>query len=348
MKKSTLILFLAAFALAACKKDQIDIPSKPVDIENPTDNVGCIPLEEQFAGDFSMALMFDQIFFETEYPIVQYIDLNPNYPDEILITYFDFLATRRKLARYNLKTKEKKILLESGLNGAPVLATRPRWSTNGWIIFDGQPGTIPAWDAYKIKDSGDSLTRLTFQGNIHRPEWNWKGDKFYCGFGMNTNMLIFDEHGNIMDTVTVGAGLSTWKHPAGLKAGHQNAKTFRVVHPEKDSLVFNMALPHEYSGGNGNTFNGGAEWLDEENIIWSCVGGVFRTNYNTGQTKQLISSCDAILYSNPAYSSAIKKVIFLRRTYAFPDGTTPGVGEVVIVSVDPFDGTMEVIAIDGL
>jgi hypothetical protein len=355
MKKSTLILFLAAFALAACKKDQIEAP--PVEVEEPVETPDCVPLKIQKP---SSGGILNQYFLPV-IPEFRHVDINPNNPDEIVLHYWDGNAEfRRTLARYNLKTKEKYILLETPSDGLLAVSTCPGWGNNDWIIFGGQPGNLQ-WDIFKIKSNGDSLTRLTFRSNIHLPVWNWKGNKFLCYPGLNSPniSLIFNEYGTKEDTIWGGfraGGQGSWRHPNGLLAFYSpGKKSLLINNPEKDTLVLSIPIPIETR----SAISGGAIWIDEEHVVWSYEPGVFRTNILTGESVQLISSCDAIIYLYPGYSEALKKVLFLRqkRTYN-PEGRFVhyGVGfgfydgwlETDLIFVDPFDGTMEVVEMDGL
>lgn len=98
--------------------------------------------------------------------------------------------------RYNLKTGER-IDVPFGVYRTSGI----RWSRKDWLLFTAQTGP-QHWDAYKMKSNGDSLTRLTFSGNAHHPDWNLEGDKFLCYMGLTGYDIIFDEHGTILDTIS--------------------------------------------------------------------------------------------------------------------------------------------------
>jgi hypothetical protein len=80
--------------------------------------------------------------------------------------------------------------------------------------------------------------------------------------------------------------------------------------------------------------------------VWSYEHGVFRTNYVTGQTVQLIASCDAILYSGLKYSFDTGRLISRRTVMKMtsPDKWTQASR---YVTIDPFDGAMESLEVEG-
>jgi hypothetical protein len=327
IRPSYLLLSLALFLLNACNKDKL--------------NDVCVPLAEQ-AAKFSPPVpgfAFGDLY-EVSQPCVGMLDVNPFNGDEFL------LATGKKLEsdgryhglyRYNLKTGRRIELPMEVYRTSSI-----RWSRRNWLIFAGQSGP-QQWDAYKMKSDGDSLTRLTYSGNIHTPEWNWEGDKFICEMGLTSPAysIIFDENGAPLDTVYAGGGVGSWRNPKGYRAGFAFTGSFRVTHPESNSTVFRLPVDDV-----STAVSWGGEWIDEENAVWSYENGVFKTNFVTGQTVQLVSSCDAILYSVPIFSFQAGRVIF-KRTVRKITSSTKGTQTSHFVTIDLFDGSLEPFSIEG-
>lgn len=332
MKFFFIFLFGLALTLSACKK------------EKAPEDEGCIPMsvqKDKFPSPPSDDARFgDSIFSGGVLTIVTH-DFNPFDSDEVLLggrVEDENGNSYSGLYLYNLNTGVRKVLPPLNM----LRASPPRWSRKDWLLFTAQSGP-QQWDAYKMKSNGDSLTRLTWSGNIHAPEWNWDGDKFICYLGLiePTPSVIFDENGNPLDTIYAGDVLGSWRHPKGYRAGYIFTGSFRVTHPESQRVIF--VLPVDDAR---NSYMGGQVWIDEENVVWSYEHGVFRTNFVTGETVQLIASCNAILYMWPIYSFETGKLIF-RRSVHKAISRDKVVASAQFVTVDPFDGTQEVIEIDG-
>jgi hypothetical protein len=264
------------------------------------------------------------------------VDVNPNDPDEFL-KWTKGPAWSAKLYRYNKRTREKLFLPPNPFN----LFFSPHWSRKDWLLFSAQSGP-QQWDAYKMKSNGDSLTRLTYLGNVHYPEWNWEGDKFVCSMGLTSPVIsvIFDENGNALDTIPGGGAEKTWQHPSLMASSGPGF--LKVQDPQTGQFVFQVSFDDSKS-----SFAGGCAWIDEENIVWSYEEGVFRSNIVTQETVQLVETCDAIRYHKPLYPFVTGRLIFTRSVYnmtSFWRGTVHSEA----VTIDPFDGTIEVIEIDGL
>jgi hypothetical protein len=327
--KYILFLFGLALMLSSCQKEKV------------SEEEGCIPISEQMKkfppppptyGELSM--------FSGSGCVVGILAVNPFNGDEFLMASHIKLESDGKyhgLYRYNLKTGER---IELPLAVYPTSSIH--WSRKDWLLFIAQNGPLQ-WDAYKMKSNGDSLTRLTSSGNIHEPVWNWEGDKFICYLGLTspTVYIIFDENGNPLDTVPVGAGSGSWQHPKGYRAGYVFTGSFRVTHPESHSVIFVLPVDDVRT-----SFMGGTVWIDEENAVWSSEHGVFRTNFVTGQTVQLIASCDAIRYAGLKYSFDTGRLISVRTVRKMTSGDK-GTAASRYVTIDPYDGAMEFLEVEG-
>jgi hypothetical protein len=334
MKKSTLILFLAAVSLTACKKDQIDLP--PVEVEEPGEDPDCVKLIYP-EREISFPTSYPDFIMDS-YPVMTRFDVNPFNPDEIVASYTAELHTKGKLVRINLKTKEVKVILDPG-GEIPRLASRPRWGQKDWILFSGSFGNSPLSDIYKIKSNGDSLTRLTYKGNCHSPEWNMQGDKFISAMGLTNYSIIFDEYGQELDTVFVAQAGSrgSWAHPSLIASSAQGK--LRISDLIKDSLVYE----YEFSDVNSSA-TVDANWIDEENVVWGYGKGIYRTNISGGETIQLVKTCaeSGVMYLwSSTYSKQTGKIMYVRITNSFPTGQYPGLSKCDLVRLDLSDGTLE-------
>jgi hypothetical protein len=329
--KYILFLFGLALMLSSCKKEKV--------LEEEV----CIPISEQkkkFPPPPPSYGTIEELFMFSGPPCIGILAVNALNGDEFLMGGGNNLESDGKyhgLYKYNLKTGER---IELPLD---VYRTSGiRWSRKDWLLFTAQSGPLQ-WDAYKMKSNGDSLTRLTWSGNIFAPEWNWDGDKFICYLGLiePTPSVIFDENGNPLDTIYAGDVLGSWNHPKGYRAGYIYTGSFRVTHPESHSVIFILPVDDVRT-----SFMGGTVWIDEENAVWSYEHGVFRTNFVTGQTVQLIASCDAIRYAGLKYSFDTGRLICKRTVRKMTSGDKGTVAS-RYVTIDPWDGAMEFLEVEG-
>jgi hypothetical protein len=321
-----MFFLLAIFALHACKKEKDQL------------NDVCIPLSEQRAKFPPPGPSFGfGDTFHASGSCVGILDVNPFNGDEFLMAGHVKLESDGKyhgLYRYNLKTGERielplEVYLTSGI----------RWSRKDWLLFTAQSGH-QSWDAYKMKSNGDSLTRLTFSGNAHYPEWNWEGDKFLCFMGLTAYDIIFDAHGTILDTIPNTYSHSrSWRHDSLLALSLK--ENLKVKDLKTGNIVFQVTIDDikEFT-------HSGCEWVDHETIIWTNARGMFRSNINTGQTIQIISSCDAILYGGLKYSFGTGRLICSRTVRKMTSGDK-GTQSSRFVTIDPWDGAMEFLEVEG-
>jgi hypothetical protein len=123
---------------------------------------------------------------------------NPNNGNEFVYVDQDRDAKTTMLIKYNLLTQQQVILLPKvGVVG------QPKWGKNGWIVFSNG-ATI-----YKVKDNGDSLAQLTFEGTNQDPNIFENSILFtYTGGAPGTaGIKIMDMDGNNRNNVTVNGTL---------------------------------------------------------------------------------------------------------------------------------------------
>ncbi|MCB0653276.1 MAG: hypothetical protein KDC85_18525 [Saprospiraceae bacterium] len=251
--------------------------------------------------------------FQTVYPSYGVPYFNPNNSEEIIFFYAnEESGTTEKLVKYNLISKEYYTIHEGNIG------IRPRWSKKGWIIFQlwnelGNDG----YNIWKIKENGDSLTQLTTSGLCFFPEWNKEGDKFIyeLGYTSPTKFIIADQNGDVIDTTLVGVGGNgSWQHDSLVANG--NFQGLFIGNPYSNFYDYDLIYSLEHISQSA----GGAEWINEHEIIWSHVTGVYFTNISDSITHRILKTCNAKFYQLPTYSPQLNKVIFQRVERIITDG----------------------------
>ena len=244
------------------------------------------------------------VSFGPIFPYYLYPCYNPNNENEIafrevwletdtIVNDTVFQLARTGLVKYNLLTQEKQLLYEG-----PV-GPRPRWSRKDWILLN-----LPDLKIHKIKSNGDSLTQLTFEGECRGPEWDKYGDRFvYQLYGPDGEFSVYcDENGNELFRHEWGAISPSWQHDSLLTQVSAHALT--VWSPERH----NFETIHESGVG----LAGFAEWLDDENIIWTNFKGIFVSNRISKETTKVRETCIGDFFYQPTYNAISDRVIFIR------------------------------------
>lgn len=269
-----------------CEKDKMNIKEQCEELEALVDMQG-MPL------------------FYQVYPSYGVPCFNPNNPDEIIFFYAkENAGPPHKLVKYNLSSKEYQTIYEG------QFGIRPRWSKKGWILLSlwnelGNDG----FNIWKIKENGDSLTQLTTTGNCFAPEWNKNGDKFIYQFANVFPDPVFitaDVNGVAIDTFLVGTnGGGSWQHDSLFSYTDIYGLYLGDLSKDSAELLFEVESPNSIS-------KGGTEWVDDSNIIWSHLDGIYITNIHSEETTRIIGSCNSEYYQLPTYSPQIDKVVFQR------------------------------------
>lgn len=309
MKTDNLILFILLGGMIfffQCTKDKIE-PS-------------CIEID-QLTG------MRGELLFPTTQPVINgFAYFNPNNSDEIIYRRADQTVLKMELIRYNLNTKEKKLIYQGDIY------SRPRWGKNDWILLHLKDDL--GYNIYKVKSNGDSLTALTTSGNCFFPEWDVASNKliYELGFTNPTEFIISDSDGNIQDTVFVGVGsMGSWQHSElvangtfkGLFLGNPMSNDYELIY-ETEKI---------------NQSGDGAEWLDEERVFWCHTTGIHITNITTEETEVIRETCNAHCYQRPTYAPDIDKII-VEKLERIKETETTGRAVVSVVMMNP-DGTEE-------
>ena len=283
MRLITFLVCLIFIMLSACKKEKL--PDKFCEEIPPPGN-------SLWGWQFSKQLPY------REMPC-----FNPNNPDEFIVRSYNQIGdTAFQLIKYNMVSGEKQVIYEGNFG------VRPRWSRKDWILLN-----LRDFNIYKIKSNGDSLTQLTTGGNCLGGEWSKTGDRFvYELFGVlsGSARVICDDLGNPLDTALGGGYLSaSWQHDSLMVAANVMGGV-TIVDLGSGSDVYQGINPvNSVSNTLGKTT---AEWLDDKNVIWANINGIFTTNIEDEIMIPLKESCNAKIYKYPTVSFSTQKVIFQR------------------------------------
>jgi hypothetical protein len=144
MKKSHFILlFFLLLISTSCQNEEVSY----CDLAE----VDCVDLPEQ-------------PFEWSKYELIMHKSpcFNPNNSNEFVYQLEDYENQLFQLIKYNIKTSEKKILL----NGVKVYS-QPQWGKNGWIVFDSEDFKL-----FLLHQSGDSLICFHNESLNIYPVWN--------------------------------------------------------------------------------------------------------------------------------------------------------------------------------
>jgi hypothetical protein len=284
MKMKTLKFFILLSLLSSCGKEKNELCNvSPIPIYE------CIELGEPPYQDWDYQIDTNHYL----YPC-----FNPNNSDEIIYTIKNYSTGTSKLYKYNLITHAKFLVFE----GDQLFS--PDWGSNNWILLNLSDRNI-----WRIKSDGTELTQLTNHYDDFHAVWNKDGSKFIALDGnfdiSSQGVTLYDFNGNILDTLnSFGLGPSSnWHHDSLLLTlGDYYGST--VIDVKKDSILF--------STNNSYDFIGGCHWLNSQEFLWSYEAGIFKTNYVTGITELVKSSCQTRMYQSPTYHATINKFVWKR------------------------------------
>lgn len=268
----------------SCRKNEINLNNPCEQFESLVDLQG-IPL------------------FHQVYPSYGVPSFNPSNSDEIIFFYApDNSPPPFQLLKFNLSSKEYQIIFEG------QFGIRPRWGKKGWILLSLQNELgNDGFNIWKIKENGDSLTQLTTNGRSFFPEWNNEGNRLIYQIGNTspTKFVIADQMGNAIDTTFVGVGSGgSWQHDS--LVANATFKGLFVGNPYRGIDSYQLISDVE----NNSLSVGGAEWINDEYVIWSHVTGIYSTNITNDVTIKIKETCNSKYYQLPTYSSELDKVVF--------------------------------------
>jgi len=218
---------------------------------------------------------------------------NPNNDNEIAFFDRDY-GNELGIYKLNLLTNIKTpILIGVSMNAFFS------WSKKDWIIF--QKNTD--FNIYKIKSNGDSITQLTFNGIFHGPRWNNDGTKFMATCSSdNIGNRVFDQNGNVIDTIPGWYGSGDWKHPQYI-VGLPLDLNLSVMNVESG------LVKSEINNENSNHFSVFG-WATDNKIVYGDRTGLHTYWINNGIKQKMRNYCNAVSYISMTRNSTSTKLVF--------------------------------------
>ncbi|MCB0644859.1 MAG: hypothetical protein KDC44_24605, partial [Phaeodactylibacter sp.] len=279
-----ILLCFSCFLLAlnlACERSEVE-PSPD-----------CIGFEDSYTGFGHEPAIYIQ------YPSYEMPYFNPNNSDEIIFRYADGTSQEFDLIKYNWRTQVKETLYTGYFN------KRPRWGKQDWILLNVLDSL--GFNIYKMRSDGTNLTKLTAQNRCFSPEWNYASDQFIYRLDEvgSDIFIISDINGQPLDSVLVGPEtFGSWQHPYLFANGSYLGLFIGNLTTSEYGLIYDP-------GALAQSLNG-AEWFDEQRVIWCHTTGIYITDVFSKTTTQIRSTCNTDTYQFPSYAPEIDKVIFQR------------------------------------
>lgn len=306
--RRSIYLVLFVLVLFSCKKDKV-----PVNVLE-TEQCDCIPIPENSGPTFGYTEVPDSTYY-------LWPEYNPFNDNEILYLDASYPINQRKLFKFNLLTKQKVLIYEGAIIG------KSSWAKNDWIVL-----TLNDHQIWKIKSNGDSLTKLTNNGNWFHPEMNKNRDRFICYKGNAEPQFsaIYDLNGTILDTFSCYAAQGSWDH----STYYANIVTDKIsiINPFSNNVVKVITsstadLPYL------DFF-----WISDAEGIFTNENGIFRININSLNSSKLKCSCDSKRYESGSMNLSNTKMLFNKFVYTKIDNSTLGVdGQLVLLNLDGSD-----------
>jgi hypothetical protein len=208
--------------------------------------------------------------------------VNPNDPDEVVLSYVDFQSGYDSTFVYNLRTKQRRLLL-------PLYSYSLSWGKRDWILIDG-PGIL------KIKPNGDSLTNFNLPPFSSRPIFNPAGDRIavFLSAAASSGFHIVDLDGNIQDSIQA-IGACDWYADDSilgynLDQGTQQ-QSIQIMQVSTKKLHYVMPVPLDVN----NSWNGVRQirmFGDHNHAAVLTGNGLWVVSTKTKTVKRLAESCD--------------------------------------------------------
>jgi len=190
----TLLILSIIFLSISCRKDtSLDVGG------NGNDPIYCIG---DTIGNFDIDTLAFGYFTQINQIQYEMPCFNPDNSAEIVFIEHDYDGAVYSLTKLNLSSGLESILLDS-----LAIISPPKWS-NGWIFFGTDDFNI-----WKLRDDGDSLVQLTFDGDNKFPEPSPDGTQLcYLVSGSGPYGEVFiSTSGTLIDTVhAYGPGTGGW------------------------------------------------------------------------------------------------------------------------------------------
>ncbi|MFM2268896.1 MAG: hypothetical protein RL757_2337 [Bacteroidota bacterium] len=300
MKK---IIFLSALiGLLACNRCKEEVPPMPTPesdyyaphLDNPPNDPRLYLLDR-------FAIPGQNLYEGTEYG---YAHFNPNNPYEFVYTAIDNpISLNFTIYKFNFKTGVKTIL--------PPKAYRiSDWGANGWILY-----TDPNGQLWKVKDNGDSITRITANQNFNQ-DAKWSPNGQYTIHKASSFFELRTANGQYIKTIFNGVSYGIgWLNDSIV--GHQtdgdvaawlniNTEAISPIFASKASVAPVWDVQRKQIHYFSNKGLGHQDYL-------------LRDNYETLQRDTLRSFFDSYNFYMTDYAPQTKKGIGLLRTMRYED-----------------------------
>lgn len=294
---SNRILFITflLIGIISCKKDASDIAA------NSGDKTECIPISKYNEDGFGYSYDID---FEN-YVGAPYF--NPNNDNEFLyLKKHPPLYELLDLYTYNLLTQKSTLIYTGDIWSAP------QWGTNDWILFSQSDKNI-----YKIKGSGDSLTKLWDVADFYYPMWNAESDRFSVFTEKSIHYsLLFNLKGDLLDTIHYGLpNNSSFEHPYLAVSNNFNMLSFFNLENNSIEHQYDYSQFIDDSELNSST-SGSIFWVNNSEVIYSNGNGLNRLMIPSLENYIFKSTCNAKLYLSGSINSSKTKMIWSRADYS--------------------------------
>lgn len=234
---------------------------------------------------------------------------NPKNSNEFVFHYRDNETHKYQLFKYNLQTKQKTLIAESGM-----ISGQPKWSNNGWIAYTHQNGYVD--HIFIVKENGDSLTQFTDNVANLYPAWSSSGDRLYWShsptlgipyyfLSKNLNALIPDtlsRSGDIYNgylrhnTISSNNKLLSLVH-----INNSESPYLAIASLNENSLVFSNVI--NMNQVTNHLTISGLCWANNDDYFYVAVNsgynrGLYKIGVNNSSIKLLIPFCDTKDYKS--------------------------------------------------
>jgi Tol biopolymer transport system component len=218
---------------------------------------------------------------------------NPKNSNEFL--FVKAFQDKTELWVKNIQTDES-MLVHSG-----EVHFMPKWSSSGWIVFNKYT------KLWKIKANGDSLREVTSASGYYYPAWS-PGGTYLVSRYIQTDRswpkarILTNEGQYVKDLDSMYGYIHGSWSPDSLKLGGMARGGIGYL----DILTEKQYISAK---GDGNIDYGCSWFPDSKRIAYCNERGLFVTNVETGETKQLRVSCNSRQYIFPSVSPDGSKIL---------------------------------------
>jgi len=300
MNNKIILYILIALGTMACRKDK-PIPS----VEESSE---CKPFEK----DLPPQTYFTNERFQYKAP-----HFNPNNSNEFIYHFRDYELNKFYLLKYNLQTKEKTFIVESG-----KVFDQPKWSAKGKIAYTHHVSYVD--HIHIVKENGDSLIQFTVDVSNMYPVWSSTGDELYWMYTPNLGVPYYflkqPFNASVPDTLSKNG--DAYNGYLRYNAVSQNNKLLSLVFINNEAHLA-TASPNEepFSFSSITSMNqafdhpsvSGLCWSSDEEYVYATVGGkkkgLYQLSVNNSNIELLIPFCDTKRYESISASSDGKYLI---------------------------------------